>query len=406
MTKVWTNEEAGLHDPARHEPLAGAEWSDTAAVAAIERLIEEFVAAREPGCVWPTHPLEDAPPRTLRSAYLGAAGAVQALEMLARAGYEAPRWAAELRSLHAAFLEKPDVRREAGLQLGEVGILAPAVLARPEDQTLRADLLDAMARASAHPAQEITSGGAGALAAALALAEATAQPVWRDAARRLAEALWKGWSRRDDTGTWLWDHEIFGSTRRYFGGCHGVAGNAALLARAADSEEQAGTALRRAVDALEQGALREGDFVNWPVSPDPSGGRRLLQWCHGAPGVIVALADAPGADAETAERLDALLTAAGETIWAAGPLAKGPGICHGNAGNGYAFLKLHRRTGDVRWLDRARCFAMHAMAQSEAQRELHGQRRFTLWPGDGGLAVFLHHCRHPEQTALPGLDVF
>jgi len=31
--------------------------------------------------------------------------------------------------------------------------------------------------------------------------------------------------------------------------------------------------------------------------------------------------------------------------------AEGYGICHGTAGNGYAFPKLHRRTGDPAWLD-------------------------------------------------------
>ena len=42
----------------------------------------------------------------------------------------------------------------------------------------------------------------------------------------------------------------------------------------------------------------------------------------------------------------------------AGPLRKGAGLCHGTAGNGCAFLALHARTGDERWLDvpaRSRC---------------------------------------------------
>ncbi len=35
------------------------------------------------------------------------------------------------------------------------------------------------------------------------------------------------------------------------------------------------------------------------------------------------------------------------------------------AGNGFAFLELFRRTGDELWLDRARRFAIHAIEQSE-----------------------------------------
>jgi hypothetical protein len=32
----------------------------------------------------------------------------------------------------------------------------------------------------------------------------------------------------------------------------------------------------------------------------------------------------------------------GELTWRAGPLRKGAGLCHGTAGNGFAFLRLHR----------------------------------------------------------------
>ncbi len=94
----------------------------------------------------------------------------------------------------------------------------------------------------------------------------------------------------------------------------------------------------------------------------------------------------------------------------AGPVAKGPGTCHGTAGNGYAFLALYRRTGQVRWRARARRFAMHAIDQRRRGRARHGQGKYTLWTGDGGLAVYLHHCLLQEQgpapTPFPGLEVF
>ena len=62
----------------------------------------------------------------------------------------------------------------------------------------------------------------------------------------------------------------------------------------------------------------------------------------------------------------------GELTWRAGPSAKGAGLCHGTAGNGYAFLTLFRRTGDERWLDRARRFAAHAIGQVAQARAIHG----------------------------------
>jgi hypothetical protein len=145
---------------------------------------------------------------------------------------------------------------------------------------------------------------------------------------------------------------------------------------------------------------RDGQ-VNWRATLlAPEGGARfLMQFCHGAPGFVICLGDLPAND------LDSLLIAAGETVWSAGPLTKGSNLCHGTAGNGYAFLKLYRRTREALWLDRARAFAMHGIAQTEADRRRHGQGRYSLWTGDPGFAIYLWHCL--EGTDLfPTLDVF
>jgi hypothetical protein len=87
-----------------------------------------------------------------------------------------------------------------------------------------------------------------------------------------------------------------------------------------------------------------------------------------------------------------LLVAGGELVWRAGPPAGGVGLCHGTAGNGCAFLALHARLGDERWLHRARRFAMHALAQAEAAREQHGRGRHSLWTGDLGAALYALQC--------------
>jgi hypothetical protein len=103
--------------------------------------------------------------------------------------------------------------------------------------------------------------------------------------------------------------------------------------------------------------------------------------------------------------LDALLLAAGEAIWCAGPLTKGANLCHGTGGNGYAFLKLYRRTGNVLWLQRARAFAMLGIAQMQADAQQYGQMHYSLWTGDPGIAIYLWHCL--QGTAdFPTLDVF
>jgi hypothetical protein len=117
--------------------------------------------------------------------------------------------------------------------------------------------------------------------------------------------------------------------------------------------------------------------------------------------MITGLAPFP---AGRATEMDALLLKAGEATWVAGPLAKGHGLCHGTAGNGSAFLELHRRTGDGLWLERARAFAMHAIEQAERMRLEHGRGRYTLWTGDLGLAVYLRQCVE-ATNGMPGLAI-
>jgi hypothetical protein len=139
-------------------------------------------------------------------------------------------------------------------------------------------------------------------------------------------------------------------------------------------------------------AVEEGGLANWPPLADdglvPPDGRIRVQWCHGAPGMIASLAALARADPEH----DRLLRAGGELVWHAGPLAKGAGLCHGTAGNGYAFLALLARTGDELWLGRARAFAMHAAAQVARERTAYGRGRYTLWTGDPGTALYLADC--------------
>jgi hypothetical protein len=139
----------------------------------------------------------------------------------------------------------------------------------------------------------------------------------------------------------------------------------------------------------------EGELANWPAVA----GRPLeldagirTQWCHGAAGMVTALAGIDG-DGEWEE----LLLAGGRTVWAAGPLRDRAGLCHGTAGNAYAFLKLFERTQDELWLQRARVFAMHALGQT-------GEPWHSLFTGDLGVALCLRSCLDVDAR-FPLLDV-
>ena len=182
-------------------------------------------------------------------------------------------------------------------------------------------------------------------------------------------------ARRDADG--VWTQQLYGHTTRYLGPAHGFAGCVLALGNVAGVSE-----------TLQRFAVEEDGLVNWPsragTALDANGdGQIRTQWCHGAPGIVATLA--PLLDEE-------LAVAGGELTWRAGPLRKGANLCHGTAGNGYAFLALLQRTGDERWLMRARSFAMHAADQVEDSRADNGRGRHTLWTGDLGTALYLADC--------------
>jgi lantibiotic modifying enzyme len=168
---------------------------------------------------------------------------------------------------------------------------------------------------------------------------------------------------------------------QYLGPAHGFAGNVhALRGFLADDE------LRRRIEpVLREHAVRDGDAVNWPPGPGHPPDR--VQWCHGAPGIVSTLGDLLPED---------LLLGGAETTWRYGPHEKGPGLCHGTAGNGYALLKTYGVTGDERWLERALAFADAALA--------HRQHRHSLFTGDIGAALFAQACLD-RDPAFPILDV-
>src|SRR5439155_4849103 len=170
---------------------------------------------------------------------------------------------------------------------------------------------------------------------------------------------------------------------------HGLVGNVAAL-RVTGSDA---AVLRETAAVIEQTAVVEDGLANWPyrerpqlASPD---GLIRMQFCCGAPGVV----------ATASHYLDEeLLLAGAELAWRAGPpgMEKGPCLCHGTAGTGYAFLKVFERTGDERWLDRARRFAMHALDQVKRR----GQGRYSLFTGDIGVALFAADCID-ERAEIP-----
>lgn len=394
-----------LYRPEDFEPLTDEPWDEDRIRAGIREIVEDTDAAlRGPKLLWPaerwdrwraTSPLKDL--------YCGAAGVLWALADLRDRGHAETRL--DIGSLALGTLErqraKPDLGRwtdlpepsASALLSGEAGILLVGF--RLTHDLVLADALYARVRENVdNEADEIMWGAPGSLVAGRLMLGWTRDPRWRAAWDESADAVL---ARRDSDGQWT--QRLHGHATRYLGPVHGLVGNVQALAPLLDSKRRSALVRRTSV-ILERAAFVEGGLANWPSEErerlENTRGEIRLQWCHGAPGIICS----------TAFYLEeSLLLASAELTWVAGAHRdeKGASICHGTAGNGYALLKAFERTGDVRWLERARRFAVHALAQMRRQRSARGRGRYSLFTGDLGVALYLADCLD-ARTAYPVLD--
>ena len=346
-----------LFSPAAHEPLTETPWDAAKARDAVAAIVADAEQAFDDG--WSVHPLDEdewTPPKP-HTLYLGGAGVVAALHRLGSERDWVPY-------VERAVEEPdfPDEDSERSLWGGEVGVRL--VLQRLAPSRENRERLEQLIVANGEDERcELMWGSPGTILAGRELGlDVTPSIEWLH-------------RQRDEDG--LWTQRLDGRVDKRLGPAHGFAGCVLALGGLDDVSK-----------TLRRFAVQEDGLVNWP----PLARTRLdaqrdglirMQWCHGAPGIVATLA--PWIDEE-------LAVAAGELTWRAGPLRKGATLCHGTAGNGYAFLALFDVTGDELWLSRARAFAMHANKQVERAREQYGRARYSLWSGDLGTALYLEDC--------------
>jgi hypothetical protein len=315
--------------------------------------------------------------------YVGAAGVVWALDRLRARGYAETRldlaqvmdralevWRAKPEVLMG--LPKPEPTRPA-LFMGESGILLVQWRLQPSAEV--ADDLHALVLANlSNPANDVMWGTPGTFLVARLMHEWTGEERWAEASRATEAAAL---AARDEDG--LWPNVLHGEVYRGLGPFHGAVGNALVLGL-----EDLGPTLRDT-------AVVEDGFATWPTAVGDDELR--VQWCFGGPGIVTCAASYLDED---------LLLGAAELAWNAGPAGeeKGPSLCHGTAGTGWAFLKAFERTQDELWLERARRFAAHALEQA---RGMPG--RYSVWTGDLGVALFAADCLE-AQTRYPVLETW
>ena len=356
-----------LYDPAAFEPLTEEPWDEARVRRSIAAIVADADAAFHPDELWPAHEWDGwNATLPMKNLYVGAAGVVWALGDLRRRGLAETtldlraaaqraleRWRTEPDYMAGEVLPEPP---ESALFVGETGILLVC-------QRLGLDVdaeLEARIRANvANETDELFWGTPGTLLAAV---HARLDAAGRESADALA-------SRRDEEG--LWTQHLWGSEFKAIGASHGAVANVRALLHVDDPRNDE---LRRDTNRiLAERATWEDGFVNWTSEPK-------LQWDVGTPGILVAAGDY--LDEE-------LLLAGAETVWEAGAHGdeKGHGICHGTSGNGFALLAAFERTQDELWLDRARRFAVHALAQAERM-----PGRYSLFTGGAGTALFAAAC--------------
>jgi Lanthionine synthetase C-like protein len=388
-----------LYRPEACEPLTDERWNADRVRAEIREIVEDTDAAlRGPRLLWRADDWDRWQATSpMKNLYVGAAGVLWSLGELGRRGHAESRL--DLADLALRNLElyraRPDQMkiqlpepRESSLLCGETGVLLVAYRLAPSPE-LAGELLERVRANVANEAEEVMWGTPGTLIATRAMLEWTGEERWRAAWRESADALW---SRRGVDG--MWTQRLYRQTLRSLNPPHGLVGNVQALRPLLGAKRRQQLEGETAA-ILERTAVLEDGLANWPprdrpTLPGPDGQIRV-QWCAGAPGIVVSAWDY--LDEE-------LLLAGAELPWHTGPpgLEKGPSICHGTAGNGYAFLKAFARTKDERWLDRARRFAVHALAQVQRLRAERGRGRYSLWTGDLGVALYAADCIDGRST--------
>jgi lantibiotic modifying enzyme len=370
-----------IYDENEHEPLIDAGFDESAARDFIVDIIHTADTNFQPGRGWPLHPEDQYGEETTPALglYCGAAGTVWALARLAE------RYGISLTHDYAQAIRQFEERMRGSTDpvpsycMGTSGLAFVHYLLTHDDDSLHRAISDARAN-GCNPAREFLWGSPGTAIPALLMREYNGEHRFDELISEVQDELWRTW----EPDTLLWLQDMYGRQQRYVGAGHGAATNVSIFLRAYDvvRTERKSDLLARIRSLFERYAIKDGRAMNWFSLGTPSGNR--MQWCHGAPGVIIGLS----AFAED-DVLDPMLLKAGNAIWQAGPLKKGPTLCHGTAGNGFALLRLSERTGDRTWLERARRFAAHAMQQVAQWRETFGMASASLWTGEPGVALYI-----------------
>jgi hypothetical protein len=197
---------------------------------------------------------------------------------------------------------------------------------------------------------------------------------------------------------WLSEREGTDPNVRWLGLAHGWAGFLyALLRWSEASGAELPLVARQRLQWLGNAGRRSGDAISWPYGPGEGPADRIAHtgWCHGSAGYVLlwTLAD---------ELLGGgfLALARGAAAHLRASLARdrnaNGSLCCGFAGQGYALLALHRRTGEREPLALAEELCGRAIACAP-----NTNRPDSLYKGDPGIALLVEELARPALACMP-----
>ena len=394
-----------MFDKERHHPLGEVDWSSESAYDAIDEILKDARSKFTPLDGWPLHPMDDSALRG--SFYLGSGGVLWAIDWL-------DRQLGNIDELQVLPLIEDELKHlQKGLRFlphqdGASYLFGPLPLMMLKYQlepsiALSEEIFAEVSKNSTQPVRELMWGSAGSMLGTLFMHKWSEDSKWVELFQHQAGRLIDAMELDPDVG-YLWNSELYGRKSKYLGPVHGFTGNLIPLIKGNEhlAKETYKEICQRSINICLQTAIENEHFVNWPatvVAEQRSSG--IVQHCHGAAGMVTVLSELP----EVSEKFQSTLEKASELVWHLGALKKGSNLCHGTGGNGFSFLKMYQRTGDEKWLQRARAFAMTGIDQTRSSTALYHQGRYTLWTGDIGFAIFLYNCINATAD-FPTIDVF
>jgi serine/threonine protein kinase len=360
--------------------------------------------------LWRSQPLDgsSAPFELRRSANRGVAGALYVLARAVEAGFDdegAVPAAKQASEWLLADTDAPDASLP-GLHFGNAGVavaLVSAVVAGLIDRTAKIDRRVATYLSGPLDWLDVTHGAAGQGVASLICAEAAGEPSFADTATRCAHYLIE---RQEPDGSWVTPAGVEGmSGATLTGYAHGVAGIVDFLC-------EFGTRLqdRRALAAADRGGrwlidVAEPGAAGLEWSYSDTNPERWKWWCHGSPGIALALLRlfSNGRGDRFGEAATQALLVHPEDV-RNGNLTQ----CHGLSGLGEIYMDAATVLGPE-WHRRADFLAktLRALAIQRPRQQLVWLAEDPVVPtadlmvGSAGIAHFLIRHARPNATAAP-----